>query len=107
MNIRPPHSTAAGRLIIYMRAIIIYMLAIIIYMRAIVICMLTIVICMRVIVRGGAKCCPNSDARARDYGSICHRKPCEKCISGLILIYFRYFVNKHHKALKLFDYFCV
>ena len=53
MNIRPPHSTAAGRLIIYMRAIIIYMLAIIIYMRAIVICMLTIVICMRVIVRGG------------------------------------------------------
>ena len=36
MNIRPPHSTAAGRLIIYMRAIIIYMLAIIIYMRAIV-----------------------------------------------------------------------
>lgn len=100
MNIRPPHSTAAGRLIIYMRAIIIYMLAIIIYMRA-------IVICMRVIVRGGANFCSECDAKARDYGLICHRKPCEKCISGLILIYFRYFVNKHHKALKLFDYFCV
>ena len=93
MNIRPPHSTAAGRLIIYMRAIIIYMLAIIIYMRA--------------IVRGGANFCSECDAKARDYGLICHRKPCEKCISGLILIYFRYFVNKHHKALKLFDYFCV
>ena len=100
MNIRPPHSTAAGRLIIYMRAIIIYMRAIIIYMRA-------IVICMRVIVRGGANFCSECDAKARDYGLICHRKPCEKCISGLILIYFRYFVNKHHKALKLFDYFCV
>jgi len=93
MNIRPPHSTAAGRLIIYMRAIIIYMRA--------------IVICMRVIVRGGANFCSECDAKARDYGLICHRKPCEKCISGLILIYFRYFVNKHHKALKLFDYFCV
>lgn len=93
MNIRPPHSTAAGRLIIYMCAIIIYMRA--------------IVICMRVIVRGGANFCSECDAKARDYGLICHRKPCEKCISGLILIYFRYFVNKHHKALKLFDYFCV
>lgn len=93
MNIRPPHSTAAGRLIIYMCAIIIYMRA--------------IVICMRVIIRGGANFCSECDAKARDYGLICHRKPCEKCISGLILIYFRYFVNKHHKALKLFDYFCV